>query len=87
MGPVDLVAEVISLGGRTRDRIEKRDLYEQYGIPEYWILDPEAETVEVLSLEQGRYDLVRRCGLGETAASSLLPGLQVSVQYLFRGSA
>src|SRR5919197_793691 len=30
-GPADLVAEVVSLGGRNRDRIQKRDLYEQYG--------------------------------------------------------
>ena len=38
-GPVDLAAEVISLGNRNRDRIEKRDLYEQYGVKEYWIID------------------------------------------------
>ena len=31
-GPVDLAAEIISLGNRNRDRIEKRDLYEQYGV-------------------------------------------------------
>ena len=41
-GPVDLAAEVISLGDRNRDRIEKRHLYEQYGIKEYWLIDPEA---------------------------------------------
>jgi Uma2 family endonuclease len=34
-GPVDLAVEVISLGNRNRDRIEKRDLYEQYGVQEY----------------------------------------------------
>ena len=34
-GPVDLAVEIISPGGRSRDRIEKRDLYEQHGIKEY----------------------------------------------------
>ena len=86
VGPADLVAEVVSLGGRNRDRIEKRDLYEQHGVKEYWIIDPEPETVEVLALVNGRYELVRRSLPGETASSRLLPGFEVSVSYLFRGA-
>lgn len=84
-GPADLVVEVISLGQRNRDRIEKRDLYEQYGIKEYWIVDPEAETVEVLCLEKGRYELAMRCTPGQTASSRLLPGFETPVEGLFRG--
>ncbi len=84
-GPVDLAAEVISLGERNRDRIEKRDLYEQYGVREYWLIDPEAQTVEVLHLENGRYQLLARCSAGQTAASRLLPGFEVSVAALFEG--
>src|SRR2546425_3962560 len=67
-GPVDLAVEVISLGNRNRDRIEKRDLYEQYGVKEYWIIDPEAHTVELLYLEEGRYRLHMRCTADQTAA-------------------
>jgi Uma2 family endonuclease len=84
MGPADLVAEVVSLQGRSRDRIEKRDLYEQHGVKEYWIIDPEAQTVEVLALVNGRYELVQRSLPGETASSRLLPGFEVSVADLFR---
>jgi Uma2 family endonuclease len=84
MGPADLVAEIVSLQGRSRDRIEKRDLYEQHGVKEYWIIDPEAQTVEVLALVNGRYELVKRSRHGETAASRLLPGFEVSVGDLFR---
>jgi Uma2 family endonuclease len=86
MGPADLVAEVVSLGGRTRDRIEKRDLYEQYGVKEYWIIDPEPETVDVLFLQAGRYELVTRAGRGQTAESKLLAGLVIPVDYLFHGT-
>ena len=35
MGPVDLAVEVVSAGNRNRDRIEKRDLYEQYDVKKY----------------------------------------------------
>jgi Uma2 family endonuclease len=85
MGPADLVAEVISLGDRSRDRIEKRDLYEQYGVLEYWIIDPEARSVEVLALEHGSYQLVMRCGPGQVAASRLLPGFEIKVDALLQG--
>jgi Uma2 family endonuclease len=84
MGPVDLAAEVISLGGRNRDRIEKRDLYEQYGVKEYWIIDPEPPTVEVLHLVNSRYELAMRSGPGATAASRLLPGFEIKVDWLFQ---
>ena len=85
MGPADLVAEVISLGGRNRDRIEKRDLYEQYGVKDYWLIDPEPETVEVLRLSKSRYELAMRSEPGQSAASQLLPGFQIKVDWLFHG--
>jgi Uma2 family endonuclease len=84
-GPADLVAEVLSLGNSTRDRIEKRDLYEQHGVKEYWIIDPESESVDVMFSERGTFQLVMRCGPGHTAQSRLLPGFQVTIQELFHG--
>jgi len=83
-GPVDLAAEIISLGNRNRDRIEKRDLYEQYGVREYWLIDPEAQTIEVLHLESDRYQLFMRGTPGQKAASKLLPGFEIDVAALFQ---
>jgi Uma2 family endonuclease len=83
MGAADLVAEVISPESRRRDRIDKRDLYEQHGVQEYWLIDPEAKTVEVLHLESGAYKLVGRWHPGAQAESRLLQGFTVSVAALF----
>lgn len=85
-GPADLVAEVISLGSRNRDRIEKRDLYEQYAVREYWIIDPEAQTAEVLFLENGRYRLLARCIASEMAESRLLAGFKTTANALLFGA-
>jgi Uma2 family endonuclease len=82
-GPADLVAEVISPESRRRDRIDKRDLYEQHGVREYWMIDPEAGTVEVLHLESGAFKLAGRWHAGETATSRLLKGFEVPVTELF----
>lgn len=83
MGAADLVAEIISPGSRRRDRIDKRDLYEQHGVQEYWIIDPEAKTVEVLHLGKGTYQLLGRWHPGERAHSRLLKGFEVPVSPLF----
>ncbi len=54
------------------------------GVREYWPIDPEAQTVEVLFLEASRHLLVVRRGPEQSAASRLLPGFEVSVNGLFQ---
>lgn len=83
LGAADLVAEVISPESRRRDRFDKRDLYEQHGVREYWLLDPEAQTVEVFYLQAGEYELVGRWRPGEQARSRLLKGFSLAVAGLF----
>ncbi|WP_427160402.1 Uma2 family endonuclease [Aliinostoc sp. HNIBRCY26] len=57
MLPPLLVIEVVSPGElqRHRDFIAKRIQYQDCGIPEYWIIDPEAKTVLVLELTGNTY--------------------------------
>ena len=57
MSPPLLVIEVVSPGElqRNRDYIAKRGQYQDCGIPEYWIIDPEAQTILVLELVNRTY--------------------------------
>jgi Uma2 family endonuclease len=76
-GAPDLVAQVVSEGSWKRDRVEKKGLYEQFGVAEYWIIDPEAQTMEVFALGKRGYELHSRAGGGARAVSRLLPGFEV----------
>ncbi len=58
-GPADLVVEIVSPESVGRDRGEKFYEYEQAGIPEYWLIDPQTQRAEFYQLdEQARYRLV-----------------------------
>jgi len=52
--PPDLVVEVLSPANTRTERAEKIRDYESLGVPEVWVLSPEAETLEVLQLREAR---------------------------------
>lgn len=53
--PPDWVCEVLSPSIAGRDRITKRRLYAQAGIPYYWLIDPELRALEALALRDGAW--------------------------------
>jgi|SRR5215203_3389660 len=57
-GRPDLVVEVISPSSRSKDSVRKLYDYAAIGVPEYWLLDPEAHTLERLVLREGVYSIV-----------------------------
>jgi Uma2 family endonuclease len=75
----DLVVEVVSPDDPVRDLVTKRSEYAQAGIPEYWIVDPQAETITVLRLEDATYAEHGVFGRGETATSAHYADLQAPV--------
>ena len=79
----DLALEVVSPDKPRRDLIEKRGDYAEGGVGEYWIVNPEAETISVLRLESGAYADRGAFGRGEAAASDLLSGFNVDVGAVF----
>jgi Uma2 family endonuclease len=81
-GAPDLVVEILSPGTRQRDLTVKRALYARFGVQEYWIVDPEAKTVTVLTLKDDRYESLPIADDGRIA-SRVLPGLRLTTDQVF----
>ena len=58
-----LAVEIVSPGSARTDRVRKRELYQREGVPEYWIVDPDARVIERWRPEDSRPEiLVNRIG-------------------------
>lgn len=73
-GPPDLVVEIVSPGSRVRDKVTKMKIYAKYGVPEYWIIDAVAQTLERYRLvDETRYDLDHVFEGDDRVASDKIP--------------
>lgn len=57
LGIPQLVVEVLSPSNTEDDTIKKKEIYEQFGVPEYWIASPMSKKIYVYNLENNRYKL------------------------------
>ncbi len=83
VGAPDLVVEVVSPGSGVMDRIAKYAVYARAGIPEYWIVNPLRETIEVFVLEDGEYHSLGVFQRQDMLPSRVVPGLPVRVGQFF----
>jgi Uma2 family endonuclease len=85
-GAPDLVIEIISPGipNAQRDRVVKKQLYEKYGVKEYWLVDLISRTVEVYVLRDSVLQLAAAYSGQDLLVSSLLPGFSCKVEEVFR---
>lgn len=79
-----LVAEVVSRGSRVRDYQTKREEYYQFGILEYWIVDPTLLRVVVLDRSQSDWN-EQVMKADDVIPSLVLPGLNARVSELWAG--
>ncbi len=55
LGVPDLIIEILSPSSVSYDRVQKKAVYQQYQVPEYWIVDGDSRTVDQLVLVDGAY--------------------------------
>ena len=82
MGAPDLVVEIISPTSLRRDRYDKRELYARFGVKEFWLADVANQSIEVLLLKSGSYQLFS-CATGTgKIRSEVLPGFELDLAAL-----
>ncbi|MBU5353317.1 Uma2 family endonuclease [Paenibacillus barcinonensis] len=83
-GAPSLIIEVLSPSTALKDFNEKFNLYEKYGVSEYWIVDPGNQTVHVYALEDGCFKNRSLFIEKETIQSVLYPDLSIPLDALFK---
>ena len=82
-GAPDLVVEVLSPSTFHKDLRKKMAVYSQFGVQEYWIVDPETQSMELYCPGKEGLQLARRFAAGEIFESRLLAGFRVEVSSIF----
>ena len=86
-GPPDLVIEVVSPSTLGRDTLEKKEVYESFGVKEFWLVYPEMGCVEVLVLsDRGKYEIHNEACLGEgkeEVNSKIVKGFKINLREIF----
>jgi len=82
-GSPDLVVEILSPSTGQRDLGIKRNLYAKYGAREYWIVDPDGKTVEVLSWTETGYRTEAIVTQTGRLSTSIFPDLHLNLSEIF----
>ncbi|KJU87300.1 restriction endonuclease [Candidatus Magnetobacterium bavaricum] len=82
-GVPDMVCEIVSKGSLAKDTLTKKKVYECYKVPEYWIVFPEMETIEVFTIEGDAYELFSIAEGEGVVKSKVIDGLEIDVTDVF----
>lgn len=82
-GAPDLIIEIPSPSTRRHDRLVKLNLYQQAGVREYWIADPDNESVQVFTLDGSVLKLREDYGREDVAKVSVLDGCFIELSKVF----
>jgi Uma2 family endonuclease len=97
-GAPDLIVEILSPSNKRHDLLRKFNLYLDAGVREYWIVDPEQESIQVHVLQEDRYTTevyalpreeeelppaLAKVEVPSVAPVSVLPGLKIDLREVF----
>jgi Uma2 family endonuclease len=83
IGAPDLVIEILSPGNNKKELQYKYEVYEESGVKEYWIIQPEMENLMVYTLQEGKYVASRLFTHGDVVKSTCIEGLELDLEEVF----
>jgi len=84
LGAPDMIVEILSPSNRKKDLFDKFYLYQNSGVREYWIADPEVKTITVYLMQQdGEYDDGKAYATGEKVPVHIFNGHQIDINDIF----
>ena len=84
IGAPDLVVEVLSPGNSAKELKNKYEVYEEYGVKEYWIVSPQNQNFLIYTLHDGKFQLSPVKLAGDVVTSAVLPGFSLDLTELFK---
>ncbi len=83
IGAPDLIIEILSKGNNKKELQNKYEVYEESAVKEYWIIEPESQTMLVYTLVNGKYQPSKLLTLGDKIITPILPGFVLNLDEVF----
>lgn len=83
LGAPDLIVEILSPSNSKVELQNKFDLYQEFGVGEYWIIHPAENTLQINVLVNGIYQPSRLFTSGQKVTSTVLPGFELDLEDIF----
>ena len=83
IGAPDFIIEILSPSTRKKDLHDKFDVYEEFLVKEYWIVDPNSQIIDKFVLENEKFQFRGKYTNGDKVAVHTLPGLEIDLDDIF----
>lgn len=83
IGAPDIVIEILSKGNNKKELQNKYEVYEESGIKEYWVIQPDEQTLLIYTLINNNYKPSRLFTRGDTITTPILPGFTLELDDVF----
>jgi len=84
IGAPDLIVEILSKGNNKKELKNKYEVYEESGVHEYWIVQPEEQTLLIYTLVNGKYVPSKLFTTGDIVNSRIIKGFALNLDDVFR---